>query len=205
MALRGGPRIIGADPDDYALLTPAKVKTYLGVYHNEEDPDITSMILAATEILEGYCNRVFEDRQLRQDFDAWEAVFQLPLGPAYQVTSIKYWPAGAGALATLPAASYYLDTTTDRITMLADPLPDLLTDGRPDLVQIVWKAGESDTSPIHPVPETARVAARQMVVEMHQHRGVMIEPSQFSMVARMLMKRAASDLGGKRKARVIKQ
>lgn len=125
-------------------LTVAQAKSHLRVDISADDTLIGTLITAAREWVEQYCQQSFVQHTYRADLPGFWDVMQLPLGPVQSITSIKYYDtASPNALQTLSTNVYALnhDTVTRNDGQSWESVAY-----RNDAVQITYTTGWKDTS-----------------------------------------------------------
>jgi len=150
----------------------AEARDHLRVDIDVDDLLIYSMISAAREYAEIYCNRSFAKHTYRADLSGFQNNMQLPGKPIQSVTHIKYYSSDSpSVLTTLSSSSYQLHRGVVSLTY-GSAWPAVYP--RPDAVQITYQCGYSDlASPEDTVantPNAVRQAILLMVGDLYENR-----------------------------------
>lgn len=90
------------------------VKKSLRIDSDDDDDLIDALIQAAVDHYEGWTGILgicLVEQTWRQSFDRFDRALCLPLGPVIQAASVS-WRNAAGQIATIPATSYGLETSS---------------------------------------------------------------------------------------------
>jgi len=137
---------------------------------------ITELLLTARGMVERYLNRSLTLKTWTAYSDKWCREFYLPYGPLLSVTSVKYYDQD-GTLQTLAPTNYWVDTVSEpgEVELVYDFTPPTLQYGRPNAIQIEYKAGylASGTREQmqHAIPDSIRHGIKVLMTDLHEHRG----------------------------------
>lgn len=164
----------------FKLVTPpatepvalADMKAHLRVDTDAEDTLIATLIVAARQWAESYTRRAF----ITQTWQAWldredlkGDALALPKPPLLTVNSAQYYDENGNAT-EWAESNYYVDTSHEpgRLALLSGgtwPIPSRSVNG----VMIGYDAGYGENAT--DVPETIRLAIKQIVAHWYEHRG----------------------------------
>lgn len=102
-------------PSTVQIITTAEAKTHLRVDFNDDDSYIDSLILAAQDVIENYCNIKIMNVEITQYCDYWQDTFQLYFSPVQNsgkasINYIKYYDdSPTPVLQTWPQTEYIFD------------------------------------------------------------------------------------------------
>lgn len=175
-------------------VTLGEVLGYLRADSGPEDALLETLVGAARSYVETLTGRALIEQTWTLRADNWECdpsadegrwglasggyygqgsftgrVVTLDRTPLASVTSVKYYPAGGGAQATMSAADYTVDTSSEpgRIVLNESASwPSLAS--RPDAVEIVFVAGYGDART--DVPAELRLAVEARVNQLYTDR-----------------------------------
>ncbi|WP_421406829.1 head-tail connector protein [Agrobacterium tumefaciens] len=91
----------------------ADVKKALRIDSNDDDSTIETLIQSAVDHYEGWTGILgicLVEQTWRQNYDRFDRLLYLPLGPVVEPVSVS-WRNAAGQISTIPAASYGLETS----------------------------------------------------------------------------------------------
>lgn len=136
--------------------------------------DVSALIASARAEIENLTGLVLLAQTFRLVMSDWPAGGEITLdrAPVSAVASVKYYPAGGGAQATLSNTKYRVltDASPGVITLNAnEDWPDL--DDRPDAVEVLFTAGHGSAAAIDP---EVLFALRQLVTHGYDIRGRVI-------------------------------
>lgn len=152
----------------------SEAKAHLNVEFSQDDALITAMIEAATAHLDGpngILGRALVTQEWRQDFDEWpddeDDLMRLPLGPATEIESVKYFDA-SNVEQTLSSAKYALlsDHTGPYVSFAWDFNPPAIY-WRDDAVRVTFTAGYGAASD---VPGAIKAAILLIVGDLYKNR-----------------------------------
>lgn len=105
--------VITSAPSD-ELLSLDDAKRHLRVYDGSLDDEVASLIRAARDYCERFCNRTLRATTTRtfSDCEWWANELRLPFPPLLAVSSITYYDV-ANVSQTLATSNYYVATPTD--------------------------------------------------------------------------------------------
>lgn len=133
-------------PPAAAPVSLDEAKAQLDYPDSDRDALITSLIDAAVAQLDGWTGILgfcIEEQTWRQNFDAFERVLRLPLGPLISIASVKYDDTD-GVEQTVEAANF-VGSTDDLGSLVrfsdAYPLPAVSSDG--PSVRVEYVAGHA--------------------------------------------------------------
>lgn len=149
-------------------VTATEMKAHLRVDHSDEDTLISSLITAARQIAEDYCERSFITQTWKaylQDFPV--QCIKLPRGKVISIVAVKY-AVSAAHDTTLAASGYHTALETD-IAILEpnDEWPDN-DDEFPNSVEIEYTAGYGATA--GSVPQAIKNAILLIGSDLYEHR-----------------------------------
>ena len=72
------------------FITLSEVKNYCKISYSTDDALLTSLITAAREVCENYCNRSFGEREMIAWIDNQNANTYLPFGPIKEISKVYY-------------------------------------------------------------------------------------------------------------------
>lgn len=143
-------------------VTLAEAKAHLRVDHSDDDTYIASLITAAREQAESYCELVIPVQQFKYDLDCFPASISLPNVPVISIDSIAYID-GSGA--SQPLTEYYLSRTPVSASIesaYSESFP--VTELGRDKVSVTFTAGFSD------MPETIKHAIKLIIGSLYEQR-----------------------------------
>lgn len=121
----------------------AVVKSHLGIYHDEKNFIITTIMSAATQIAEKFTGQVLRagGDVYDQYFDSWPADMQLDYAPVTGVTHVKYFDA-SDTEQTLATGYYrFIDFCTPQKVEFTGSLPSVKD--RADAIRVRYVAGKA--------------------------------------------------------------
>ena len=128
-------------------VTLAEAKSHLRVDGSDSDTIIGTMIIAARQWAENYCQRSFVQRTYRADVEGWAARYRLPLEPFASLSSVKYYtPDSPQVLTTLDTDFYRANLGKSEIYVDASSSSYPSHATRDDAVQITYVAGDAPTT-----------------------------------------------------------
>lgn len=153
-------------------VSTATAKEHLRVDISDDDTLIGSLITAAREYCEKYCNRSFVQHTYRADLPGFYEAVVLPYGPIQSISSVKYYDTSSpSTLQTLSTNVYRLfkDTVYRAHGESWEPVYV-----RRDAVQITYVTGWKDTSSPQGtgavVPEAVKSAMLMIVADLYENR-----------------------------------
>jgi uncharacterized phiE125 gp8 family phage protein len=155
-------------------LSLAEAKAHLRVNHGDEDALIEALIDAAADHVDGWSGvlgKCLVTQTWRYSVRDWSMV-RVGLAPVQSVT-VRYYPSGGGALATLAADQYRLVADGHGVKIdIVDGAswPELAT--RPDAVQVDAVLGYGDSADA--VPAGVRAAMLLLVGHLYQNREAVV-------------------------------
>lgn len=168
-------------------VTLEDAKDFCRISHDDEDALVQSLIAAAVEWVEHYTRRALATQTYRVSLSEWPTDgIALPYAtPLQSITSVTYYD-GDNAQQTLSSANYLAITTTEpgRLDWIETPSQPTLY-ARPDAVQILYVAGQSDVAS---VPAALSQAVLMLVAHWHANRetvlvGAMSKELEFAVTA----------------------
>lgn len=167
-----------SSPSTVQIITTAEAKTHLRVDFSDDDSYIDSLVLAAQDVIENYCNIKIMEVTVTQFCDTWYDSFELYFSPVQNsgkasITHVKYWSDDDTPVLTTWSNTYYLFDQYSCPLRLG--LKDLSTpnDDYPDLasqmnaVQIEYKVGYTN---IADVPKALKQACLILVGQWYENR-----------------------------------
>jgi uncharacterized phiE125 gp8 family phage protein len=163
-------------------ITTEEAKTHLNVSGTSKDTYIGTLITTAREQLERYLNRALITQSWKVYYDCWKHELLIPFGKL-QIASASPGPASpvvkyyntAGTLTTLTeSAFYWVVNTTDpaRIVRKYDATYPELQYGRPDAIEIAFKAGYGDAAAA--IPGKLKHAMKLLITDYFEQRGSVV-------------------------------
>jgi uncharacterized phiE125 gp8 family phage protein len=161
---------VTAPPAEPVTLTEAKL--HLRVDVTDDDALITSLITAAREYCEEWCQRSFVQHVYRAEVDCFEDEMVLPGRPVQAIQSIKYWDTSSPSSLEILDTSIY-DLVRNRVRRnYGETWPSVYP--RDDAVEVTFTTGYSDlASPedtVANVPEGIKAAIKMMVGDLYENR-----------------------------------
>lgn len=144
---------ITSAPSD-ELLTVEEAKRHLRVFDGSLDDEVATLIRAARDYCERFCNRTLRSTVTRtiSDSEWWCDALRLPFPPLLSVSSITYYDT-ANASQTLATSNYYVATPTDDGGFVRwkdnATIPALYT--RDDAITVTYTTGYASLTSIPPV------------------------------------------------------
>jgi uncharacterized phiE125 gp8 family phage protein len=136
-------------------ITLAEAKSFCDIQHSLKDTDISAFIQTAAADVENYTGYALGEQTWVYRSGQWPAcgrIVELERSPLLAVASVKYYPAGGGAQATVSSADYYVATgKRPGFVQFADTYSFPALAVRHDAVEITFTAGWSDVTAIDPV------------------------------------------------------
>lgn len=153
-------------------VTVTEAKSHLRVDISTDDTYIGTLITAARQYVEEYCQRSFVAKTYRLDLSQFYDSVTLAKGPVQSITSVKYYnTASPSVLTTLASTVYQLHG--DTISRAYGESWES-TNVRPDAVQITYTTGYSDLySPLGTgasVPVGVKQAILLLVGALYENR-----------------------------------
>ena len=153
-------------------MTLAQAKTFLrGPVYSDEDSLISTLITAAREWVEDYCQRSFVPRTYRADLANFDDCIVLPRRPIISISSVQYYNTDSPSVLTTLASSTYALQADRMVRNSGETWPAVYD--RYDAVQITYLAGyDSGTSPLDAtnVPKRVYAAVGLMVGDLFENR-----------------------------------
>ncbi len=186
--------------NDTLVVSLAEMKLYLKVDNTADDNLITSLIHAATSLVEKYISRELLNKTFTMYLDLFpfckqygntvESNFnnytiQVKRSKLQSITSIKYYD--NDVLTTLDSALYSFSEDNDysRIYLIDDSTLWPSTDDRKQAVEIEFVAGYGETT--DDVPEDLKTAIKMLVAYIYENRGDCVTTSISSSSANVLL------------------
>lgn len=157
----------------------------LRVIDSDEDDYISSLITVARETVEEYTRQALVSQTWRFSADAWPCssssrwvftpsnrIIELLRYPLISVQSVKYWPSGGGAQATLSTGVYHVVTSRVPGSVAlkeGESFPCLAC--RPDAVEVNFTAGYAS---VEFVPSRAIQAIKLLVSHWYDLRSPVV-------------------------------
>lgn len=169
----------------------AEVRAQLGIETTDEDPRLTALIAAATEMAEAYTGRALLERTYRGFLGCFPACrhIDMPRSPLQSVTHVKAY-ADDDAAETLDVGDYYVDTAslTGRIVLRSGsswPTVARVANG----VEVQWVSGFGPD--MNDVPsdmrDSFRLAIQVIVGWLFENRGDEQSPKTMPAAAEALL------------------
>jgi uncharacterized phiE125 gp8 family phage protein len=161
-------------PPAFEPITLAEAQTHLII--NGQADYITSLIKTARMMLERELERSFILQTWTGYAGCWDRKIFLDYPPILSVTSVKYYNLD-GTLTTLQGAgvNYWVNISDGCIDLAYDFTVPELQYGRPNAIEVVYKAGYVDSATEATVqaavPEPIKHAMKLLITDMHEHRG----------------------------------
>jgi uncharacterized phiE125 gp8 family phage protein len=157
-------------------VTLTEAKAHCRIDSTDSDTILATMITAARQWCETYCQRSLVQRTYRADVPYFASVYDLPMKPLASLSSVKYYNSDSPqALTELDSTYYNADTGRGMIYLDADSgnLPSHAV--RHDAVQITFVAGYAPGtgSPIdhaENVPAAIKAAILLQVGDLFENR-----------------------------------
>ncbi|CAM5401939.1 Phage gp6-like head-tail connector protein OS=Afipia felis OX=1035 GN=NCTC12722_02678 PE=4 SV=1 [Afipia felis] len=152
----------------------AEAKAHLRVDFSEDDALINGLIAAATEHLDGWAGvlgRALVEQTWRQDFDAFDRCFGLPVGPVLSIEGID-WKDGTGDKYTIDADSYFrvTDSGGREFVKFVDGFEYPSGLAMSEAVTVTYKAGYATVDGKTTVPAPLKVAILLLVGNWYANR-----------------------------------
>lgn len=166
-----------ATPSTVQILTTAEAKTHLRVDFSDDNDYIDSLVLAAQDVIENYCNIKIMDVTITQRCDSWYDSFELYFSPVQNsgkasIEHIKYYnDATTPVLTTWAASNYDFDKYSAPLRVSLADLDSI--DGYPNIssmlnaIEITYKVGYSSSSD---VPKALKQACLILVGQWYENR-----------------------------------
>ena len=153
-------------------VSTAEAKSHLRVEIDDDNTLIASLVTAARQYCEKYCNRSFIQHTYRADLSNFCDTIELPMGPVQSITHIKYYDTSSpSALTTLSDDVYQLNYDTVR-RVHGQSWESVFP--RFDAVQITYVSGWKDNSSPQgigeAVPQAVCSAIKLLVGDMYENR-----------------------------------
>lgn len=156
------------------IITLAEAKIHLRVGDNGDDAYITSLIFAAQNIIENYCNISLMQRSVIQTCDTWKDTEILLISPpansgAVSLTSVQYYNT-ANSLTTDTLTNYILDngSTPPRLELKQDKTYPT-TYERNGAIRITYLCGQIA---VNRIPLALKQAALIFVGQFYENRQI---------------------------------
>jgi len=167
--------LVVVTPPEKEPVSVDEVKAQLRVDYADEDGLIEAYVRAARETFERLLWRAFVTQTLALTLDVWPdgGALRLPRPPLQAVNSVTYTDA-AGAVHTLDAATYVVDTTSTpgRVVLRAGQAWPSAALAPAAGVRVEYVAGYGEPKD---VPEAARQAIRLLAAHWFEHREAVSE------------------------------
>jgi len=151
-------------------ITATELKAHLRIDHTDEDTMISSMITAARQIAEEYCQRTFITSTWKlylNSFNQNTDTIELPMGQVLSVVGIDY-AVSAAHDTEWDSANYYTGLETDIGLIVAkDGWPDN-EDEIPNGIEIEYTAGYGALA--SNVPQAIKSAILIIAADLYEHR-----------------------------------
>tara|TARA_R110000824_G_scaffold5803_2_gene26720 strand:- start:1712 stop:2326 length:615 start_codon:yes stop_codon:yes gene_type:complete len=166
-----------SSPSTVQILTTAEAKTHLRVDFSDDNDYIDSLVLAAQDVIENYCNIKIMDVTITQRCDSWYDSFELYFSPVQNsgkasIEHIKYYnDAATPVLTTWAASNYDFDKYSAPLRVSLADLDSV--DGYPNIssmlnaIEITYKIGYSSSSD---VPKALKQACLILVGQWYENR-----------------------------------
>jgi len=132
-----------------------EAKSFCDIQHDLKDADISAFIDTAAADVENYTGLALGVQTWVYRAGSWPAcgrIVELERSPLVAVSSVKYYPSGGGAQATVSSADYYVATgKRPGFVEFKDTYSFPALAVRHDAVEITFTAGWSDVATIDPV------------------------------------------------------
>lgn len=152
-------------------LSVSQLKTHLRIDHNDEDDDLTALIVEAREKLESDMRRAFITQTWRMSLDGWPTLDEilLPRPPLQSVTSVVYKDS-EGNSTTWSSSAYIVDTDSEpgRIVLAYGETWPSLTLYPANPIQITFVAGYGDAA--DDVPGNVKRALKLLCGHWYENR-----------------------------------
>lgn len=142
-----------------------------------EDPLLAIYIGAAREWAEDWTGKELASKTLELQLDAFSSEIEIPRGPVRSIISVKYIAEaedGTQTEETVDPSNYVLDTSSDRIWLLAAEgfsWPD--TADVVNAVKVRYEAGydvAGESPPVYPLPKKAKLAMMLVIGHLYRNR-----------------------------------
>jgi uncharacterized phiE125 gp8 family phage protein len=154
-------------PSTVSVLTLQEVKDHLRVDAEQDDPVLTSLLVAAEDYVEKALDRALMQKTYRLDCPHFFPCVGLPWSPLSEVESIEYYDS-SNDLQTLDDAVYDVDFTVEPAQIrLAYQQSWPTTYCRPDAVQITYVVGYETTAE---VPQLQKQAVLLLIGAWFENR-----------------------------------
>jgi len=151
-------------------VTLMEIKAHVNQDHDYDDTLLTSLVAAASEMVEESQGKIFRQASMRLTLPNWPAmgVFYLPRYPVQSVTSIEYLPDGEDDWVTWAASNYrtQLDTLPPTIVTKKDIVLPTTSLEAGNVVRVTFVAGYANGA----VPEKAKHAIKLLVAHWYANR-----------------------------------
>ena len=157
-------------------VTLQEAKDFLAVDHDEHDSLISSLITAARQRAENYCNQSFVEKRYVLALDNYprKGTIKLPRGPVRSIISVKY--NNGTEEVTLSSNKYHLNNYASPAWILfKEPFTPA---DEPNSLKIQYITGfdsvsyiaDGNEEPAFPFPEPVRTAIKMITRTMYDHR-----------------------------------
>lgn len=172
-------------------VTLTEAKLHCKIEQSDEDALIESLISAAREWCEAYCNRAIGLQTIELALPAFADPIEVPRPPLRTVDSIRYLDTD-GALQTLATDVYRVIDGSDSRPALLEIAPNKSvpsTDTSAAAVRVRYQAGwDIAGSPADEVPEGIKAAIKLIVGDLYEHREARLDMQTYdNPTARMLL------------------
>jgi uncharacterized phiE125 gp8 family phage protein len=161
-------------------ITLTELKEHLRVDHTDEDTLITSLITAARNIAEDYCERSFITQTWKMYMNDWPIVgssrrpylneynagIRLPRGKVISVTTVKL-STTTSLDTTVASSEYYTSLETDVAEIRAVDGWDATETGIPNSIEIAYVCGYGDAIS---VPQSIKSAILMIASDLYEYR-----------------------------------
>jgi uncharacterized phiE125 gp8 family phage protein len=148
-------------------ITLTELKAHLRVDHTDEDTLITSLITAARNIAEDYCERSFITQTWKLYMNDWPTEgIRLPRGKVISVTTVKY-SATTALDTTVSSSDYHTSLETDEAEIRSIDGWDATETDIPNSIEITYVAGYGAAST---VPQAIKSAVLMIASDLYEYR-----------------------------------
>lgn len=145
-------------------VTLDEAKQHLRITHSDEDAYIASLLIAAYQVAQDFCQCIIPLQTFEGKIDRFPCEIRLPRDPVVSVESIKYFDT-SGVETTLDPSAYHLSKSPLKSTIKPaynTSWPD--TQSGFDKVTIAFTAGYAEP------PENMKAAIKLIIGELYMNR-----------------------------------
>lgn len=162
-------------PSTMTAITTSEAKTHLRILHTDDDNYIDSLIIAAQQTIESYCNILLFRQTVEQYCDTWADAGELYFAPlkntmACSVTGIKYWDTN-GVLQIWATTNYTVDKGTPMRIGLTSSATLPTTDNILNAIIITYTIGVVSATD---VPKALKQAILILIGQWYENRQVAV-------------------------------